>query len=80
MIVYLSLSTNNWHKTGNSLFAQSSSGNRSEVAANAWRAALRACTKGSLNDRVNAVTKTFCLVYQYVSVHLAYECRGPYTH
>ena len=70
VISYLSLSSNNWHKAGNSLFAQSSSGNRSEVAANAWRAALRACTNGSFNDRVKAATKTFCLVYRYVSVQL----------
>jgi hypothetical protein len=48
---------------GNIRFAQSSSVKTSEVAANAIRAALRACTKGSLSDRVNAAVSTFCRVF-----------------
>lgn len=60
---YFSLSTSEGHRPGNILFAQSSSGKISDVAANACKAALRACTKGSLNDRVNAAISTFCLVY-----------------
>lgn len=60
---YFSLSTSEGHMPGRILLAQSSSGNRSDVAASACKAALRACTKGSLNDRENAAINTFWRVY-----------------
>lgn len=71
---YFSLSTSEGHIAGNILLAQSSSGKRSDVAASACKAALRACTKGSLNDRVNAAISTFCLVY-YALVNIIFATR-----
>ena len=59
---YFSLSISDGHRAGNILVAQSSSLNRSEVAARASSAALRACTKGSLNERAKAAVSTFCRV------------------
>ena len=64
---YFSLSTNDGHRAGRILVAQSSSVKTSEVAASASRAALRACTKGSRNEREKADTSTFCLVWSPVS-------------
>lgn len=57
-----SLSINDGHTAGRIFIAQSSSVKKSEVAASAIRAALRAWTKGSRNDRVKAATSTFVLV------------------
>ena len=65
---YFSLSTRDGHRDGNTFVAQSSSLNRSEVAARACRAALRACTKGSRSPRAKAAVRTFCLVYMDVSI------------
>ena len=59
---HFSLSTNDGHKAGRILVAQSSSVKRSEVAASASSAALRACTKGSRSERAKAAIRTFCLV------------------
>ena len=56
---YFSLSIKDGHKAGMTLRAQSSSPKRSEVAASASKAALRACTKGSRNERAKAATRTF---------------------
>ena len=61
-----SLSTRDGHNAGKILFAQSSSLNKSDVAASASKAAFRPCTKGSLNDRPKAFIRTFCLVCLYV--------------
>lgn len=56
---YFSLSTSEGHKHGKSFEAQSSSLNRSAVAARAKSAAFRAWTNGSLMDLVNAAVRTF---------------------
>lgn len=43
---------------------QSSSGNKSTVAARAIKAAFRACTNGSRSDLENAAVRTLVLVYK----------------
>jgi hypothetical protein len=55
---YFSLSTREGHIPGNILLAQSSSPKISAVAAKANSPALRACTKGSRNDRAKAAVST----------------------
>jgi len=67
MTTNFSLSSKEGHKAGRILLAQSSSLNRSEVAASANKAAFRAWTNGSRNERAKAATSTFCLVYDPVS-------------
>ena len=61
-ISYFSLSSNDGHRAGRILVAQSSSVKISDVAASASKAALRACTKGSRSERAKAATSIFCLV------------------
>ena len=54
-----SLSIREGQMAGKNLLAQSSSENRSHVAASACRAALRPWTKGSRKDLVKAAISTF---------------------
>ena len=62
-----SLSTREGHMIGRSLDAQSSSLNKSTVAANARSAAFRACTKGSRRERPKAAARTFARLYGHVN-------------
>ena len=62
-----SLSTREGHMIGRSLDAQSSSLNKSTVAANARSAAFRACTKGSRRERPKAAARTFARLYKHVN-------------
>jgi hypothetical protein len=64
------LSTREGQIPGRSFAAQSSSLNKSDVAASAMRAALRACTKGSRKDLAKAAVRTLVRVYQInISYH-----------
>lgn len=67
-MTYFSLSTNEGQMSGSSFAAQSSGVNNSHVAASAIKAALRACTKGSLRERENAADNTFARVLGFLLI------------
>lgn len=65
---HFSLSIREGHNAGSILVAQSSSLKRSDVVASASKAAFRACTKGSRNEREKAAVSTFCRVCKILSI------------